>query len=156
MLTKLLNQKGATLIEALLSLFLFSIIGTAVYFVLLNGVKTENKIYTETMIRDEADLVMSQIIDVLYTAPASKVKDVSTGSQNLLVYQDESQTTSVGFAGHKPVIDGKAISTNDFDFKDSTIIKADNSIKIVLNIKSKKNKNARPLSLQSQFGLMKE
>ncbi len=157
MLNKLRNQKGLTLIESLLSLVLFSIIGTVIYFVLLSGLNTEKKIYNETLIRDEADLVMSQIIDVLYTAPVSKVKDDSTGTQSLLVYEINNTTSkTVGFINHVPVINGQSISSSDYDFKNSTIVKVGKSVKITLNVKSNKNENAKPLTLQSQFGLMEE
>ncbi|MDM5315091.1 prepilin-type N-terminal cleavage/methylation domain-containing protein [Fictibacillus sp. b24] len=157
MLNNLRNQKGLTLIESLLSLVLFSIIGTVVYFVLLSGLNTEKKIYNETLIRDEADLVMSQIIDALYTAPVSKVKNASTGSQNVLVYEiNQNSSKTVGFLDHVPVIDGQPISSGDYDFKDSSIIKTGKSVKVILNVKSKKNEQAKPLTLQSQFGLLEE
>jgi prepilin-type N-terminal cleavage/methylation domain-containing protein len=159
MLSKLLNQKGLTLVESLLSLFLFSIIGTVVYFVLLSGLKTENKISTEGLLRDEADLVMSQIIDTLYAAPASKVK-VSSENENILVYEASTPIT-VGFIGNEVVIDGKSISANQFDFSQSSIAKVGNSVKIILNVKRKNSMNDSEdrllnLSLQSQFGLMEE
>ena len=155
MLTKLLNQKGLTLIESLLSLFLFAVIGTVVYFVLVGGLNTENKIHNETLIRDEADLVMSQIMDSLYTAPSTKVKDISAGNRNLLIYEKASPVT-VGFIENEPVINGAPISSGKFDFKDSSILKVGTSVKIILNVKSKSNTSAKPLSLQSQFGLMEE
>ncbi|WNB92726.1 prepilin-type N-terminal cleavage/methylation domain-containing protein [Bacillus sp. NEB1478] len=154
---KILNERGLTLIESLLSLVLFSIIGTVVYFVLINGLNTEKKIYSETLIRDEADLVMSQIINELYTASVSKVTDISTTTQNLLSYQGAvNNVTTVGFIGANPVIDGKSISSNGFDFTNSTIEKSGNSVVIILNVKSNKNKNAKPLTLESQFGLLEE
>jgi prepilin-type N-terminal cleavage/methylation domain-containing protein len=157
MLNKVLNQKGLTLIESLLSVVLFSIIGTVVYFVLLNGLNTEKKIYNETLLRDEADLVMSQIIDNIYTAPASKVKDASTGRQNVMVYEINKNTSkTVGFIDNVPVINGQTISSEEFDFNGSSIAKVGKSIKIILNVKSNKNEKAKPLTLQSQFGLLED
>ncbi|MBH0159162.1 prepilin-type N-terminal cleavage/methylation domain-containing protein [Fictibacillus sp. 26RED30] len=154
--TKYLNQKGLTLIESLLSLLLFSIIGTVVYFVLLNGLTTEKKIYTETLIRDEADLVMSQIIDNLYTATYTKVKAV-TGQQNMLIYQIDNNTSrTVGFLNNQPVVNGQSISTNEFNFNNSSITLKDDSVIISLVVASKKNANAKPLELKSQFRLMEE
>ncbi len=154
--TKYLNQKGLTLIESLLSLVLFSIIGTVVYFVLLNGLTTEKKIYTETLIRDEADLVMSQIIDNLYTATNTKVKAV-TGQQNMLIYQIDNNTSrTVGFLNNQPVVNGQSISTNEFNFNNSSITLKDDSVIISLVVASKKNANAKPLELKSQFRLMEE
>lgn len=154
--TKYLNEKGLTLIESLLSLVLFSIIGTVVYFVLLNGLTTEKKIYTETLIRDEADLVMSQIIDNLYTATNSKVKAV-TGQQNMLIYQIDNNTSrTVGFLNNQPVVNGQSISTNEFNFNNSSITLKDDSVIISLVVASKKNANAKPLELKSQFRLMEE
>lgn len=154
--TKYFNQKGLTLIESLLSLLLFSIIGTVVYFVLLNGLTTEKKIYTETLIRDEADLVMSQIIDNLYTATNTKVKAV-TGQQNMLIYQIDNNTSrTVGFLNNQPVVNGQSISTNEFNFNNSSITLKDDSVIISLVVASKKNANAKPLELKSQFRLMEE
>ncbi|MBD7963132.1 PulJ/GspJ family protein [Fictibacillus norfolkensis] len=154
--TKYLNEKGLTLIESLLSLVLFSIIGTVVYFVLLNGLTTEKKIYTETLIRDEADLVMSQIIDNLYTATNSKVKAV-TGQQNMLIYQIDNNTShTVGFLNNQPVVKGQSISTNEFNFNNSSITLRDDNVIISLVVASKKNANAKPLELKSQFRLMEE
>ncbi|WP_416729623.1 PulJ/GspJ family protein [Fictibacillus sp. JL2B1089] len=154
--TKYLNEKGLTLIESLLSLVLFTIIGTVVYFVLLNGLTTEKKIYTETLIRDEADLVMSQIIDNLYTATNTKVKAV-TGQQNMLIYQIDNNTSrTVGFLNNQPVVNGQSISTNEFNFNNSSITLKDDSVIISLVVASKKNANAKPLELKSQFRLMEE
>lgn len=154
--TKYLNEKGLTLIESLLSLVLFSIIGTVVYFVLLNGLTTEKKIYTETLIRDEADLVMSQIIDNLYTATNTKVKAV-TGQQNMLIYQINNNTSrTVGFLNNQPVVNGQSISTNEFNFNNSSITLKDDSVIISLVVASKKNANAKPLELKSQLRLMEE
>lgn len=154
--TKYLNEKGLTLIESLLSLVLFTIIGTVVYFVLLNGLTTEKKIYTETLIRDEADLVMSQIIDNLYTATNTKVKAV-TGQQNMLIYQIDNNTSrTVGFLNNQPVVNGQSISTNEFNFNNSSITLKDDSVIISLVVASKKNANAKPLELKSQLRLMEE
>ncbi|MBH0173839.1 prepilin-type N-terminal cleavage/methylation domain-containing protein [Fictibacillus sp. 23RED33] len=157
MLNKVSNQNGLTLIESLLSVVLFSIIGTVIYFVLLSGINTEKKIYNETLLRDEADLVMAQIIDIIYTAPASKVKDASTGRQNVMVYEVNKNTIkTVGFIDNIPVINGQNISSKEFDFNGSSIAKVGKSVKIILNVKSNKNENAKPLTLQSQFGLLEE
>lgn len=151
-----LDQRGLTLVESLLSLVLFSIIATAVYFVLLNGLKTENKIYNETLIRDEADLVMSEFINVLYTATPSKVKE-TVNDPNTLVYKLNNNTSkTIGFIQNKPVIDGRQISSNDFNFSGSTITIVDKSIKIDLLVGSNKNANAKKLKLESQFRLMEE
>jgi prepilin-type N-terminal cleavage/methylation domain-containing protein len=154
MRNRLTNQSGLTLIEMLVTIVIFSIIGSLLYTVLINGLNTELRIHTETLIRDEADLVMSQIVNELYALPALKIKDVSTENENLISYKLEDTTKTLGFIGKEAKIDGSAIHSSAFDFSNSKITKEGSSIRIVLEVRSEKNKKAKPLILKSQFGLL--
>jgi prepilin-type N-terminal cleavage/methylation domain-containing protein len=150
MLTKWLNnEKGLTLIELLVTLVLFSIIGSIVYVVLMSGMNTEKRIHTEALIRDEADIVMTKFINVLYPALSSQV---SVKSQNVLQYDNEKEVIELGFVDQQAMIDGITVSSDGFDFSGSTISKEQNTIKIKLEVKS--GLNNEDLTLESQFSLL--
>jgi prepilin-type N-terminal cleavage/methylation domain-containing protein len=150
MLTKWLNnEKGLTLIELLVTLVLFSIIGSIVYVVLMSGMNAEKRIHTEALIRDEADIVMTKFINVLYPALSSQV---SVKSQNVLHYDDGKDIIEIGFVNQQAKIDGVSLSSKGFDFSGSTISKEQNTVKIKLEVKSSLN-NA-DLTLESQFSLL--
>ncbi|MFC0187362.1 type II secretion system protein J [Fictibacillus aquaticus] len=154
MLTKLQNDKGLTMIEVLVGVVLFSIIGTAVYFVLFNGVNTENKLRTETLIRDEADIVMSRLVNEIYALEAAKIEDISTGDSSVLQYKKGTEVKTFGFKNNSAYINNTPITTSDFNFHGSSIAIEKNSILITLSVASNKNENASPLVLESQFGLV--
>ncbi|MGO4181912.1 PilW family protein [Paenibacillus sp. MCAF9] len=65
--SKLRNEEGISLIELIASMALLSIFGGIIYSVLVFGIGTYNKIEVENSLRDEGDLVMSSVINELYT-----------------------------------------------------------------------------------------
>ncbi|WP_231620627.1 hypothetical protein [Fictibacillus sp. 7GRE50] len=97
---------------------------------------------------------MSQIINDLYTVPSSKIKDVSNETQNLLSYEKEGVTKTVGFIGTDAKMNNNSLHSNSYDLTGSKISIDGTSIKILLKVKSTKNEKAKPLSLNSQFGLL--
>jgi prepilin-type N-terminal cleavage/methylation domain-containing protein len=143
------NENGLTLIELLVTMVLFSIIGSIVYLVLMSGLTTEKRIHTEALIRDEADIVMTKFINVLYPALSSQV---SVKSQNVLQYDNGKEMIELGFIDQQPKIDGISISSDGFNFSGSTISKEQNTIKIKLEVKSRSNKV--DLTLESQFSIL--
>jgi prepilin-type N-terminal cleavage/methylation domain-containing protein len=150
MVTKWINnEKGLTLIELLVTLVLFSIIGFIVYVVLMSGMNAEQRIHTEALIRDEADIVMTKFINVLYPALSSQV---SVKSPNVLQYDDGKEIIELGFVDQQPKIDGVSVSSGGFDFSGSAISKEKNTVKIKLEVKS--GSNNEDLTLESQFSLL--
>ncbi|MFC7373014.1 type II secretion system protein J [Fictibacillus iocasae] len=146
------NEQGLTLIELLVTIVLFSIIGYMAYYVLINGLNTEKKIRTETLVRDEADLVMSQIVKELYPLTADKLTEVKGSSSSMLQYKNGSTTKAIGFSGDTAYIDGTPLHSADYDLTGSEITLKGSSVQIDLIIKSKKID--KPLNLKSQFGLL--
>jgi len=68
LLNKILkNNMGITLVEVLASLVLLSIISVIVVNVFIKGSEEANDIQTDTELRDEADLIMSQFIKIIYS-----------------------------------------------------------------------------------------
>lgn len=150
MMTKYLtNQKGLTLIELLVTLVLFSVIGSIVSVVLISGLTAEKRIHTEALIRDEADIVMNKFINVLYPALSSQV---SGKSDNLLQFDNGEKIIEIGFVDQQATIDGFSVSSKGFNFSGSTISKNKDTIKIQLEVKSSSNKES--LTLESQFSLL--
>ncbi|KEF39459.1 hypothetical protein M670_01227 [Schinkia azotoformans MEV2011] len=68
------NPTGITLVELLVGLAISTIILGIAYGVLLMGYKTYEKISVEGAIRDEADYIISQIIQTFYTDDISNIK----------------------------------------------------------------------------------
>lgn len=60
------NQKGVTLVELLATLTIFSIVMAAIYGAWTFGVKAYNRTAIEGQLRDEADYIMTTIMNELY------------------------------------------------------------------------------------------
>lgn len=71
---KYLNHNGFTLIELLVGIAISTLILGTVYGVMLTGYKTYEKISVEGAIRDEADYVISQIMQLFYTDDINNIK----------------------------------------------------------------------------------
>ena len=59
--SKLLKQDGLTLIELLLTLTIFSIVGTIVFNVFINGMNYSNKAQSNVNLQQEANRVITQL-----------------------------------------------------------------------------------------------
>ncbi|RIX54038.1 prepilin-type N-terminal cleavage/methylation domain-containing protein [Paenibacillus nanensis] len=75
------SGKGFTLIELIVSTTLLALFGGIIFSVITYGVSSYNKIQTENALRDDADLIMSAIINELYTVAPEKVRQLSNGIQ---------------------------------------------------------------------------
>ncbi|RSK28030.1 prepilin-type N-terminal cleavage/methylation domain-containing protein [Bacillus sp. HMF5848] len=60
------NESGVTLLELLVALSVSSIILSAIYGTFLTGVKVYKKIAIEAQLRDEADYIVANLLNVLY------------------------------------------------------------------------------------------
>ncbi|MED2972940.1 prepilin-type N-terminal cleavage/methylation domain-containing protein [Fictibacillus sp. B-59209] len=148
------NERGLTLVELLLSLSIMLIISAVAYFVFFNGMNSYKKTYTETLIRDEADLIMTQFMNAVYPA---KDALLSTDKNNVIILDKGKQTEQkFGFDGSNAVLNSTALNNSDFDLSGS-VLELDttaNTIKIKMKIKSTKSDKAKPLALNSQISLL--
>ncbi len=148
------NERGLTLVELLLSLSIMLIISAVAYFVFLNGMNSYKKTYTETLIRDEADVIMTQFMNAVYPA---KDALLSTDKNNVIILDKGKQTEQkFGFDGSNAVLNSTALNNSDFDLSGS-VLELDttaNTIKIKMKIKSTKSDKAKPLALNSQISLL--
>lgn len=73
-LNKLLkNQKGLTLIELLASVVLISLISILIFSIVVKAIENNRVIQQETMLRDEADIIVSKFIKTLYSTKQSHI-----------------------------------------------------------------------------------
>ncbi|MEK3883603.1 prepilin-type N-terminal cleavage/methylation domain-containing protein [Paenibacillus sp. PL2-23] len=115
------GEKGFTLIELIASMALISIFGGIMYTVITFGVSSHNKIQIENGLRDEADLLMSAIINELYTIAPDKVREQSNGIQLI----------ETGVAGLNDIyIDGGQLHIRNAPLVISSTIESGSSIKL--------------------------
>lgn len=61
------NQKGLTLLELLASIVLISLISIFTFSIMVKAIENNRVIQQETMLRDEADIIVSKFIKTLYS-----------------------------------------------------------------------------------------
>lgn len=79
---KLLNEQGLTLVELLVVSVLFAIISIFVGSLIINSSDTTKKIQIETQFRDEADLIMSNLIRTMYETKKSNIISLENNPGN--------------------------------------------------------------------------
>ncbi len=67
------NQKGLTLVELLAAIVIFSVIAIFATSILLNSIKTYAKINSDTILRDEADIIMSKFFKTIYSLKQEQI-----------------------------------------------------------------------------------
>ncbi|WP_226667182.1 PilW family protein [Metabacillus litoralis] len=82
------NENGITLIEVMATIVISSIILVVVYNVFMMGIKTYEKVGIEMQLRDEADHIVSSILQTLYETPINSVEEC--GNNCLRIVQDQS------------------------------------------------------------------
>lgn len=97
------NQSGLTLIEVLAALVITAFISILAINILLNGLDSYKKISQDTLMRDEADYLMSQLIKDIYTTKSSTVIGIvnPTGNSTDSYIQVKSGNNPVTHTGFK-------------------------------------------------------
>lgn len=75
---KINNESGVTIIEVLLGLTITIFVSSILYGALLSGMKAYEKIGIEWKMRDEADLVVTQIQESLYRFKVDDIEEFET------------------------------------------------------------------------------
>lgn len=86
-------QQGFTLIELIAAITLFSMIVGIISMVTMFGFRSYHKITIENSLRDDADIIMSSIINELYTFAPERVERTST-NDGILLKKKKSDTDS--------------------------------------------------------------
>lgn len=79
---KRMNEKGISLPELLAAIVLTAIIGAIAYMILFTGLKTNERVQVESQLRDEADLIMAQLIEDLYTLHSNEIEEKHLPEEN--------------------------------------------------------------------------
>jgi len=77
-----INARGITLPEVLAGIVIAAIIGTIAYMILFAGMKTKEKVVIESQLRDEADIIMAQLVKDFYTVYSEAYIGGETGESN--------------------------------------------------------------------------
>lgn len=139
------NEYGLSLVELLAYIVLASIISIFTFSIIINSLNTNKKIVIEAAVRDEADLIMSNLMKSIYSLKESKVQKLEMPSNNSksLIY-----TSSVVDACEDP--SKEIYKTTCFITGFETII-VDSKEKKILNIENKKYEPSNPyITLNNQ------
>ncbi|MGO4888585.1 PilW family protein [Anaerobacillus sp. MEB173] len=139
------NEKGMTLIEVLAVLAISSLVITLVYGVLISGVSLFHKGSTETLMRQDADIVMAHIVNDFYEKEGYTQKEFLKENE---VEIDE-----------KKIKDEILDIIRDFSNPNFTyelpvddLVFAEKEIQITLVISyNDENRNVKPLELESRL-----
>lgn len=76
---RLKYQQGFTLIEMIAAITLFAMVAGIISMVMMFGFRSYHKITIENTLREEADLIMSSIINELYVFGPTRVENTTSG-----------------------------------------------------------------------------
>ncbi|WOV88720.1 prepilin-type N-terminal cleavage/methylation domain-containing protein [Sporosarcina oncorhynchi] len=135
------KQSGMTLIELLGAIIIMAIITTLIFPILIGGMKTAEDIRKETILRDEADYLMSAILKELYTTKESEITtknfDKSLIGDYYIIKNNDSIT---GFMDNKLYVSNEILNTNN---KSITLLPSsikdleEGQYEVILNLKLK-------------------
>lgn len=156
------NERGLTLVEVLAVFVIGSIISVIGMQILMAGFKSYEHASAQTELRDEADYIMSKLINELYTVKTSEIKKKHLNSSNY-DYYFEMDDKIIGFKdGNVLTEDGNLLlSSNDIqvvfkqtDSDEGTMIEeiSDNQFKIILVLEKKDTDHQ--LKLVSEIGII--
>lgn len=94
---RLKSEQGFTLIEMIAALTLFSMVVGIISMVTMFGFRSYHKITIENSLRDEADIIMSTIINELYTFAPEKVEN-TTNINGITLKKSSSADVMIAFS----------------------------------------------------------
>ena len=161
------NERGLTLVEVLAVFVIGSIISVIGMQILMAGFKSYEHASAQTELRDEADYIMSKLINELYTVKTSEIKKKHLNNSNNNYYF-EMDDKIIGFKdGNVLTEDGNLLRSNhniQVVFKQTeseetksdvgTMIEeiSDNQFKIILVLEKKDTDHQ--LKLVSEIGII--
>lgn len=122
------NQKGLTIVELLAAIVIISFVSIFATSILMNSLKTYANINSDTFLRDEADLIMANLIKELYTSKDSEINFIEdVTNNNYYITPKDSTTPKTGFKDNQILINGNVLPVNDSQIN---IIWADTNIEL--------------------------
>ncbi|WP_147535419.1 PilW family protein [Bacillus marasmi] len=177
------SQSGLTFIELLVTLMVFTMLTSLVIGYLINSMNNFKRVNEEIALHDEANYVMSQMVNYIFVAKDVKLVSDSTSSYLIEVTSFEDKKTIVGFACNKAVIatdygsfTGSGLDCTNNKFKgiplqpisndyinfidyesDKTEISIDHikdTVKIEMVLENEQSKYRKPLVLNSEVSFV--
>ena len=156
-----MNERGLTLVEVLAVFVITAIIGLVAYSVLFSGFRTYDRVKVEASLRDEADLIMSELISEMFVLKESEIDEKQfpeSGTKNYYIQTVDGKKT--GFIDNKLVIKDE-VKTHVLH---NNLIKLGNETKIeeiepgqyriVISLVSLEN--SQTLTTESEIGTIKD
>lgn len=147
------NQKGLTLVELLAAIVIFSFIIIFATTILINSLKSYANISSDTILRDEADLIMASLIKEFYTSKDSEINFIEdTTNNNYYITTKDSAIPKTGFKDNQILINGNVLTFNESKINiiwNDTYIEAfegannTRSYNITLTLKTKNKNNKK-------------
>lgn len=154
------NEKGLTLSELLAALTLTTLIGFIAYGILFNGYKTYDRVNVEAALRDEADLIMAELLNQLFLLKESEIDRTyfpQPNSTNYFIQLTNGQ--KIGFIDGKVFLDNDSqyiIQNNNIRITDETKIQEveKGQYRIILSLEWIETNQT--LTTESEIGIIKD
>jgi len=155
---RLKNEHGLSLVELLAVFVILGILSTIAYTVIFSGYKAYDRINVESDLRDEADIIMAELISDLYTLKESEIANTPTSSQPFFELKNGKK---IGFDGGKVLL--KAKTTNSLHsgkiklHDDSKIMEEDEGLfHIYLTLEWDNGDRIQTLTTESVVSILKD
>lgn len=155
-----MNEKGISLPELLAAIVLAAIIGSIAYMILFTGMKTNERVQVEGQLRDEADLIMTWLIEDFYTLKSSEIVEKHLPETNTndyyFVIENQDEVKQIGFIGGKVYYNEGEIKPNDkIKLNGSQITEVeDGQFEIILNLEDENT--GHNLQVKSEIGIIRD
>lgn len=171
------SEKGYTLVELIAAMTLASLIAGIVFTAITFGINSYQKIQIENELRDEADLLMSTVINELYTFAPVTIKKIDEGDDQGIELIAGSDTKRIYIKQDNVSSTGKLyIDSDEFDIRSNIVVDAADptntssivlecsstsvdtnecstgTITILLSLNQEQGGNKGKLTLDSKFG----
>lgn len=152
------KEKGLTLVEVLLAIVIASLIAGIAYAVLFQGINTYYRVTNETKLRDEADIIMTNFMQVLYPLTVSDIQSVHFNEANSgNYYFTLNDQSKIGFIDGKIIISNRELKlTNGIELipEKTLIIEVDQALYEIYLALKLTDKFSQSLELKSEILLI--
>lgn len=154
------NEQGLSLVELLATFVIMGMIGLLAYGVMFNGFKTYERVKIEANLRDEADLIMAELISEIFLLKESEIAKKQLPELNTSNYYIETEDgKKYGFINGNLVLDGvkqNVLNNNLISLTNNTKITEveDGQYRIIISLMWVDN--GQTLETESEIGTIKD
>lgn len=160
LMKRLNNESGLTLVELLATLVITAMIGLVAYAVLYNGFKTYDRVKIETELRDEADIIMAELISHMFTLKTSEIEERHLQQNDEANYYFElTDKGKLGFYEGKLYLNGdstKALQSDFIKLGEGTKITEVNDEQFHITLILQCVENNQTLTIESEIAIIND